>query len=72
MILHLVQPSSQNQSSKRFDQKDTVMVNTEAVTKSTEMLCRIESLDEVMQDDCIEILTLEQEKKALHKSIAQR
>ena len=58
MILHLVQPSSANKSSKRLDQHDPVIGNTETVGNNTEMLCRIESLDEVMPDDCIEILTL--------------
>lgn len=72
MILHLVQPSGQNMSSSKPELNDHVLGTTEGVAKHAVMLCRIESLEEVMPDDCIEILTVEQEKQALQKSAIQR
>ena len=62
MVLHLVQPSGRGQSRKRTASKDTSNKDADTASKGIELLCRVESLEEVMPDDCIEILTLEQEK----------
>ena len=66
MVLHLVQSSGRR--SKRTSSKGTCIKETESA--SAEMLCRIESIEEVMQDDCIEILTVEQEKQALNPIVS--